>query len=127
MRFRFPIVIIDEDYRTENTSGFGIRALAEAIKEEGKFDLILSDYHLGLSEENGLKLLEAARNLQSDPLPISILITGDTTIELIKEASKSDVKLLHKPIKPARLRLLLNNLFTSANENISTLVERQIF
>ena len=28
MKFRFPIVIIDEDYRAENTSGFGIRALA---------------------------------------------------------------------------------------------------
>jgi len=33
--FRFPIVIIDEDYRSENTSGFGIRALAEAIEKEG--------------------------------------------------------------------------------------------
>jgi len=29
--FRFPIVIIDEDYRSENTSGLGIRALADAI------------------------------------------------------------------------------------------------
>jgi hypothetical protein len=28
LRFHFPIVIIDEDYRSENTSGFGIRALA---------------------------------------------------------------------------------------------------
>ncbi len=35
MKFRFPIVIIDEDYRAENTSGFGIRALAEAIENEG--------------------------------------------------------------------------------------------
>jgi len=35
MKFRFPIVIIDEDYRAENTSGLGIRALAEAIEEEG--------------------------------------------------------------------------------------------
>ena len=35
MKFRFPIVIIDEDYRAENTSGFGIRALAEAIEAEG--------------------------------------------------------------------------------------------
>jgi arginine decarboxylase len=35
MKFRFPIVIIDEDYRSENTSGLGIRALAEAIEEEG--------------------------------------------------------------------------------------------
>ncbi len=25
---RFPIVIIDEDYRSDNTSGLGIRALA---------------------------------------------------------------------------------------------------
>ena len=34
-RFRFPIVIIDEDYRSENTSGLGIRALAQAIEKEG--------------------------------------------------------------------------------------------
>ncbi len=35
LRFRFPIVIIDEDFRSENTSGLGIRALAEAIQKEG--------------------------------------------------------------------------------------------
>ncbi|RTL32397.1 MAG: lysine decarboxylase [Burkholderiales bacterium] len=35
MRFHFPIVIIDEDFRSENTSGLGIRALAEAIEKEG--------------------------------------------------------------------------------------------
>jgi len=35
LRFRFPIVIIDEDFRSENTSGLGIRALASAIEKEG--------------------------------------------------------------------------------------------
>src|ERR1044071_4663079 len=35
MRFRFPVIIIDEDFRTENASGMGIRALAKAIEEEG--------------------------------------------------------------------------------------------
>ncbi|MEG1969738.1 MAG: arginine/lysine/ornithine decarboxylase [Burkholderiaceae bacterium] len=35
MKFRFPIVIIDEDYRSENVSGLGIRALAKAIEGEG--------------------------------------------------------------------------------------------
>ena len=35
MKFRFPIVIIDEDFRSENTSGLGIRALAKAIEDEG--------------------------------------------------------------------------------------------
>jgi arginine decarboxylase len=33
--FRFPIVIIDEDFRSENASGLGIRALAAAIEKEG--------------------------------------------------------------------------------------------
>ena len=35
MKFRFPIVIIDEDYRADNISGLGIRALAKAIEDEG--------------------------------------------------------------------------------------------
>jgi len=34
MKFRFPIVIIDEDFRSENASGSGIRALAQAIEKE---------------------------------------------------------------------------------------------
>jgi arginine decarboxylase len=34
-RFHFPIVIIDEDYRSENSSGLGVRALASAIEKEG--------------------------------------------------------------------------------------------
>ena len=34
MKFRFPVIIIDEDFRSENASGLGIRALAKAIEEE---------------------------------------------------------------------------------------------
>src|SRR5881398_3052474 len=33
--FKFPIVIIDEDFRSENASGIGIRALADAIEKAG--------------------------------------------------------------------------------------------
>ncbi|PPC93480.1 MAG: lysine decarboxylase [Methylotenera sp.] len=35
MKFRFPVIIIDEDFRSENSSGLGIRVLAKAIEEEG--------------------------------------------------------------------------------------------
>ncbi len=35
MKFRFPVVIIDEDFRSENASGLGVRALAKAIEDEG--------------------------------------------------------------------------------------------
>ncbi len=44
MKFRFPIVIIDEDFRSENTSGLGIRALAEAMEKEGMEVLGLTSY-----------------------------------------------------------------------------------
>ena len=42
LRFQFPIVIIDEDYRSENASGLGIRALAAAIEKEG-FEVLGDD------------------------------------------------------------------------------------
>jgi hypothetical protein len=42
--WKFPIVIIDEDFRSENTSGLGIRALAEAIEKEGLEVLGVTSY-----------------------------------------------------------------------------------
>jgi len=44
MKFRFPIVIIDEDFRSENTSGLGIRALAAAMEKEGMEVLGVTSY-----------------------------------------------------------------------------------
>ncbi len=44
MRFHFPIVIIDEDFRSENASGLGIRALAQAIEAEGMEVLGVTSY-----------------------------------------------------------------------------------
>lgn len=44
MKFRFPIVIIDEDFRSENASGLGVRALADAIEAEGVEVLGVTSY-----------------------------------------------------------------------------------
>ena len=49
MKFRFPIVIIDEDFRSENTSGLGIRALAQAIEVEG-FEVVGATSYGDLSQ-----------------------------------------------------------------------------
>jgi arginine decarboxylase len=35
MKFRYPIIIIDEDWRSDSASGLGIRALAKAIEDQG--------------------------------------------------------------------------------------------
>jgi arginine decarboxylase len=44
MKFRFPIIIIDEDFRSENASGLGIRALADALVAEGMEVLGVTSY-----------------------------------------------------------------------------------
>ncbi len=44
MKFRFPVIIIDEDFRSENVSGSGIRALAQAIEQEGMEVVGLTSY-----------------------------------------------------------------------------------
>ncbi len=44
MRFHFPVIIIDEDFRSENASGLGIRALAEALEKEGLEVLGVTSY-----------------------------------------------------------------------------------
>lgn len=44
MNFRFPIIIIDEDFRSENASGFGIRALASALEKHGMEVLGFTSY-----------------------------------------------------------------------------------
>ena len=35
MKFDFPIIIVDQDFRVDNISGSGMRALAEAIEAQG--------------------------------------------------------------------------------------------
>jgi len=44
MLFNFPVIIIDEDFRSENASGLGIRALAAAIEKEGLDVLGVTSY-----------------------------------------------------------------------------------
>ena len=44
MKFNFPIIIIDEDFRSENASGLGIRALASALEKEGMEVLGVTSY-----------------------------------------------------------------------------------
>ncbi len=44
MKFKFPIVIIDEDFQSGNASGLGIRALAEAMEKEGSEVVGVTNY-----------------------------------------------------------------------------------
>lgn len=82
----------------------------ELRQEEGRFDVVISDYHLGLMDETGLDILRNAQLSDYDSPPICLLLTGDTRTELARQASQANVHLWYKPIRPARLRAYLNGL-----------------
>ena len=84
--------------------------LHELVNEEGNFDLVLSDYHLGLADETGLDVLIKAQSMQPDRPPVCVLITGDTSSELVQAARSRGIELLYKPLSPVRLRAYLNTL-----------------
>jgi signal transduction histidine kinase len=83
---------------------------AELIQEEGPFDFVISDYHLGLMNETGLDILRNARYLTPENPPACLLLTGDTRTDLAHEAQAAGVHLWYKPIRPVRLRAYLNGL-----------------
>jgi signal transduction histidine kinase len=68
------------------------------------WDLIISDYQLGVNE-TGFDVIAAVRARQEKNIP-GILISGDTSPELLLSASSGGHHLLHKPVRPAKLRSL---------------------
>lgn len=69
------------------------------------WDLIISDYQLGV-EETGLDVIKAVREQRHRDVP-AILISGDTSPELLQLANSAGHHLIHKPVKPAKLRSLV--------------------
>ena len=92
------------------THVLSVQMLEEACVEEGVFDLIIADYHLGLSNETGLDSIRLLKQKQTTHAVQSVLISGDTSNDLAQLAKKENVLLLAKPIRPARFRVLLNQL-----------------
>jgi signal transduction histidine kinase len=77
---------------------------------EGGFepDIILSDFRLRAGE-TGLKSLQSLRDALGRPIP-ACLMSGDTDPELIQACREAGLPLLHKPVRPAKLRTLMRRL-----------------
>jgi Na+/proline symporter/signal transduction histidine kinase/CheY-like chemotaxis protein len=81
-------------------------ALQEA--KENPPALLLVDYHLG-HEANGLELIQQLRCEIGPDLP-AILITANQEETLIAQCHQLGISYLSKPVKPAKLRVLLQSL-----------------
>jgi signal transduction histidine kinase/CheY-like chemotaxis protein len=89
---------------TAATSG---EALAKLEEHERLPDAFICDYRL--PGESGIEAIERLHAGLSDDIPAA-LISGETAPELLRAAKESGYPLLHKPVQPAKVRALLNQL-----------------
>lgn len=81
-------------------------AQVQQVIAEGFYpQVVLSDLRLP-DQVSGIEVMNQLRQQGVDFY--GVLITGDTAEERLQQAKASGYTLLHKPLKPARLRLLLN-------------------
>lgn len=82
--------------------------LLALLADSRRPDLLISDFRLH-GPRNGIDMVHAVRKLLGEQLP-AILISGDTGADTQALAQEAGVPLLHKPVRPARLRALINRL-----------------
>ncbi len=121
-RMDVPVIVIDNDLAVLEAMqsllrrwGADVR-LARDLEDIGdimgrgdfKPAIVLADFHLddGIC---GLDAVKRIRVLQNEDIP-AILITADRTNETAEAAQKEGCELLHKPVKPAELRALMQHL-----------------
>ena len=71
-------------------------------------DAIFCDYRLS-ADETGIDTIRRLRKACGIQIPAT-LVSGDTAPERLREARQYGLTLLHKPVRPAKLRALLEHL-----------------
>lgn len=93
----------------------GLQVVRQLLSGGERWDLIISDYQLGMNE-TGFDVIAEVRARQGIGIP-AILISGDTSSGLQQSASSAGHHLLYKPVKPAKLRSLLIFLLNEPARN----------
>jgi two-component system, sensor histidine kinase len=85
-------------------------ALAQLAKAGSPPAAVIADYRLRAGE-TGIAAIERVRSAYGAGIP-GVIITGDTAPDRLREAEVSGYHLLHKPVRPVRLRALLSFLLS---------------
>jgi len=83
-------------------------AVVQAKSAAARIDMILSDWRLR-GQENGVEAVRAVRAVTGDATP-AVLITGDTSTQLLQLAHENGLVVLHKPLQPRQLVRLIKHL-----------------
>jgi len=114
------VVVIEDDPDARDAlqrllTGWGLNVLGAENADEAlsgmKGDLVpamvISDYRLA-DGETGIATIVRLRQVWERDLP-AILISGDTAPESVATMAASGLSVLHKPVRPAKLRALLQS------------------
>ena len=93
------------------TAGSVAEALDRTAAGPAAIDAVISDMGLP-GQGNGIDAIAALRDRYGSQLP-ALLITGDTSQATLQAAREAQLIMLHKPIKPARLRAALSKVITA--------------
>lgn len=120
------LLVVDDDPLVRSStqgilSSWGYRVYLAASLQDVKskfnqqsFDLIICDYRLpdgtGLDVVNFLALIQ-------QKFTACILISGDTSPDILQKAAESGFNLLSKPVRPAKLRSLINFLLNESQHS----------
>ncbi|HED12420.1 MAG TPA: hybrid sensor histidine kinase/response regulator [Gammaproteobacteria bacterium] len=96
-----------ETWQCDFTGAASSEKALKLISEDYRPEFILADYRLP-GELNGCKLISDIRQTTGQ-IP-ALIITGDTGVEIDKEAAAVNLITLRKPIKPAQLRVAMTQL-----------------
>jgi signal transduction histidine kinase/CheY-like chemotaxis protein len=99
-------------------------ALALLGKHERAPELLICDYHLRAGE-NGIEAIRRIRAASDCVMP-AILVTGDPSPAVLRAAKDHRYPVIRKPVAPAKLRALLNQLVTKAPATHATTSARAL-
>ena len=114
------VLVIDDDYAAlESTAALlaswglipfsaasGEQALSQ-VQTMGAPKLIVCDYRL--PQSNGIDVVRTLREYLDSPVP-AMLISGDTGAEAVAAMQASGLRVMYKPVRPAKLRALITSL-----------------
>ncbi|GAB5605685.1 ATP-binding response regulator [Sideroxyarcus sp. TK5] len=110
------VLVVDDDELVRNGTAGLVEAwgcsvataesLAEADRlfRQSPFELVICDFRL--PDGTGVELAERII-LQGKQQPAFILVSGDTSPEVLKLVADKGMHLLHKPVRPAKLRSMM--------------------
>ena len=108
---RESLVCLIAAWRAVVVAAEGLSAALSYLEAGLVPDLIISDYRLR-DGENGIAVLQQLRKQAGRAVP-ACLISGDTDPALLLAVRQAGLTLLHKPVRPAKLRSLIARLARS--------------